>query len=124
MSGTTTIDLPSVPESYNKTRYAHWSVAYRAASRLREDIGYLLLASDMPRHLASVEAEALLMFPTKRKRDEGNFRTPLEKALGDALTQGGFLPDDTPDYYRFGKLEFSPQRGGPASIITLRWQQQ
>jgi hypothetical protein len=122
VSNITTIELPSVPESYNKTRYAHWSVAYRAASRLREDIGYLLLASNLPRHLASVEAEAVLIFPTKRKRDEGNFRTPLEKALGDALTQGGFLEDDTPDQYRFGGLTFSPERGGPASIITLRWQ--
>ena len=37
-----------------------------------------------PRGLARVEASALLVFPTRRRRDEGNHRSLIEKSLGDA----------------------------------------
>jgi hypothetical protein len=49
-----------------------------------------------------VEASAVLLVPDRRGRDEGNYRTPLENALGDALVRGAWLPDDTPAHYRFG----------------------
>ena len=120
-TGITVIELGIVPVSYNQTRYAHWSVARRASDRLKEDIGLSLMASDLPRSVSSVQASALLVFPSRRRRDEGNFRTPLEKALGDALTQARWIEDDTPDQYRFDRLLFAPTPGTTATVITLEW---
>ena len=55
----------------------------------------------LPRGLASVEASAFLTFTTSRRRDEGNYRSHLEKWLGDVLQFTDRLADDTPEYYRF-----------------------
>jgi hypothetical protein len=47
-----------------------------------------------------------MTFTLRRDRDEGNFRFFLEKALGDALQNGGWLKNDTPDQYRFSTVDF------------------
>jgi hypothetical protein len=83
----------------------------KAKRRWQTDLGLLLMAEALPRGLDRVEASAVLSFPTRRRRDEGNFRALLEKALGDALVEGGWLPDDTPDRFRFGAVTFAT---GPA----------
>ena len=49
----------------------------------------------------------MLRFPARRRRDSGNYRVMLEKALGDALVEGGWLPDDTPEHYEFGGVTFT-----------------
>jgi len=121
-TGVTIVELRIVPASYNATRYAPWQVARRYATRLRDELGWSLIASDLPRVLSSVRAEAVLVFPTVRRRDEGNFRTPLEKALGDALTAAHYLADDTPDQYRFGGLTFAGEKGPTSTILTLHWE--
>lgn len=69
--------------------------------------------------ITRIEATALLTFPTHRRRDTGNFRTPLEKALGDCLVQHGALRDDTPDQYEFGWLRFNPELGPNSTVIQL-----
>lgn len=75
-----------------------WQVAFTEA----------LEASSLPRPVEALSVEAQVGFPTRAGRDEGNHRWMVEKALGDALTRGGWLPDDTfwpVDRYRFGQLE-------------------
>jgi hypothetical protein len=90
----------------------------RAKRSWQSDLGALLLAERMPRRLARVEASATLAFAVARRRDEGNFRTLIEKALGDALVEGGWLEDDTPDQFSFGRVAFAH---GPArTTIELR----
>lgn len=64
------------------------------------------MAKRVPRGLVKVEVSAVLTFPTNRRRDEGNYRTPLEKCIGDALVNGGWLRDDTPDAFTFGRVKF------------------
>lgn len=61
-------------------------------------------AADLPRPLGRVLAEGEVTFPDHRKRDQGNHRFFLEKALGDALTAGGWLVDDDWGRYEFGGL--------------------
>lgn len=78
-----------------------------------------LLTEKVPRHLKRVEASAVLTFPSKRRRDEGNFRFMLEKALGDTLVGGGWLEDDTPDGYSFGRLTFAEERGPAMTVVRL-----
>jgi hypothetical protein len=38
--------------------------------------------------------EGEVSFGDGRERDQGNHRVIVEKALGDALVRGGYLPDD------------------------------
>lgn len=117
----TTLELPLVPKSFNSTRYAPWYVARAANEELKQAIGFSLMAVGGERNRRAVRASALLIFPQRRRRDEGNFRTPLEKALGDALVEGRWIEDDTPDQYRFGALTFSNEKGPSQTIITLIW---
>jgi hypothetical protein len=52
-----------------------------------------------------------MTFPDRRRRDEGNFRFFLEKALGDALVSGGWLADDDGARFSFGSVAFRYERG-------------
>ena len=118
----TTLELGLVPVSFNRTRYAKWYVARRHNEDLKQAIGVALMVARVTKGWASVEASAVLTFATNRLRDEGNFRTPLEKALGDVLTSGGWLDDDTPDQYRFTTLDFSADTGKQKTVLKLTWQ--
>lgn len=78
-----------------------------------------LLKAQVPKGLERVHATAVCRFPSRRKRDEGNFRYLLEKALGDTLQLNGCLEDDTPEQFTFGKLVFDADRGPARTILTL-----
>jgi hypothetical protein len=113
------LDLPSTPPSLNQSGRANHFAQARLKKNLERDLGVLLMASGLPRGLQRVEATAVLRFPVKRRRDEGNHRWMLEKALGDTLTAGGWLTDDTPDRYSFGALEFDADLGPARTLVTL-----
>ena len=66
----------------------------------------------VPRGLASVKAKATIRFKQRRRRDEGNFRALLEKALGDVLQAGGYLTDDTPDSLASVQSSYLPRLRG------------
>lgn len=64
--------------------------------------------SGLPRGLQSVVVECHITFGDQHGRDEGNIRFFLEKALGDALITGHWLPDDTfypVRHYTFGGIQ-------------------
>lgn len=113
-----TIEISPPPTSVNRTRGEHWNRTRRRKTELERDIGLLLLAAGVPRPIPGdrVHATAVLRFPTERRRDEGNFRAPLEKALGDQLQAGGWLTDDTPEHFTFGALTFERS---PLDLATL-----
>lgn len=103
--GLAVLQLPITPPSLNEVGYrTHWAVARRHKLTWQNDLSTLLLAQRVPRGLMKVDAAATIYFTEKRRRDEGNFRVLIEKALGDALVEGGWLADDTPDHYTFGKV--------------------
>lgn len=79
----------------------------------------LLMQTGFPRDWNEMTATARLTFPTKHRRDEGNYRTLLEKALGDALVNGGWLPDDTPEHFLFERVHFEQKTGKPKTTIEL-----
>ena len=43
------------------------------------------------------------------------------RALGDALVNGGWLPDDTPEHFRFGALVFEVVSGVRATRVHICW---
>lgn len=65
----------------------------------------------LPKGLGSVNVEGTLTFPTRRIPDQGNFRFPLEKHLGDALVRGQWIKDDDWSMYTFGNLSHRYEKG-------------
>jgi hypothetical protein len=114
-----TLEIPGTPPSYNRTAHAHWTVNRKVKQDWQRDCGTALMLAQVPRGLEAVRATARLFFRQRRRRDEGNFRVILEKALGDALTGGGWIPDDTPDHYRFGAVELCAPASVAMTIVTL-----
>jgi hypothetical protein len=70
-----------------------------------------LRASGLPTGLERVLVEGQITFPDRGRRDQGNYRVLLEKALGDALKVGGWLDDDDWSRYEFGGLAYAYERG-------------
>lgn len=114
------MSIDDVPPSFNETRYAHWRVASREKKKWQGIFELLLLQQKVPRGVGYVEAEARLRFPVRRRRDEGNFRTPIEKALGDALVNGRWILDDTEDFFRMGAVSLVDV-GPLRTEVTLAW---
>lgn len=99
---------------------------HKAKRTLQADLVRLLLAAGVPQPIPGgrVRATAELLFPAPRRRDEGNYRDSLEKALGDALSpaptkeervlglkpQHVWLADDTPEHFTFGAVTFGQTR--------------
>lgn len=122
-----TLRIPGTPPSFNAVGlHSHWAVGRKAKQDWEQWIHFAILEQAvprglMPRGLKSVTASAAIRFKQKRKRDEGNFRVILEKALGDVL-QNGWISDDTPEYYRFGRVELIAPVEKPETIIILDYE--
>jgi len=110
-----------VPPSVNTLAYAHWRKTRAHKQAWQRDLGMLLLSERLPRPLLRVDAWATIRFRQRRQRDEGNFRFLIEKSLGDALVAGGWLPDDTPEHFSFGSVEFDPQTGPARTMVHLSY---
>lgn len=117
----TEIELAYCPPTLNKVGRQHWRATQKAKKQLQSDLEQLLLVAQLRRGLDMVVCSAVLRFPQRRSRDEGNYRWLLEKALGDALVNGGWLEHDTPEHYRFERVVFDPERGPNRTVITLRY---
>lgn len=120
--GTVSFSYDDTPPSVNdpKSGYrGHWSQGASSKSRWEGIFAMLLLSMKVPKDLARVTATATLRFPRRGRRDEGNFRFVLEKALGDALVKGGWLTDDDASRFTFPQLQFEDETGPKRTTITL-----
>lgn len=123
MTERATLSIPGTPPSFNKVGlHSHWTVGRKAKQDWQHWISIALMEQRVPRGLSRVSATATIRFKQRRKRDEGNFRVILEKALGDALVEGGWLSDDTPDLYRFGEVKLLAPVPQPETIIVLDYE--
>ena len=61
----------------------------------------------------------MITVPDRKRRDQGNHRFLLEKALGDALVAGGWLDDDDWARYEFGGLQMVYERGVSAMRLFV-----
>jgi Holliday junction resolvase RusA-like endonuclease len=111
----------AVPRSFNETRTAHWRAAQREKKEWQEVFCRLIMLQRVPSlsNGGQLAASATLRFPKRRRRDEGNYRTPVEKALGDALTAMRVLPDDTPEHWRFDRLTIEEHPGPARTQVVL-----
>lgn len=123
--GEATVAYDDVPPSMNSTASGYkgnWRAGAQTKKRWEGIFATLFLAVRLPRGLTRVEATATLRFPQKRRRDEGNFRMVIEKALGDALVAGGWLADDDASRFSFRQLEFEDERGPKRTRVTLTFE--
>jgi hypothetical protein len=98
---------PSLNALGDGNRFAYRNLKVAWETRFLEMLG----ETDLPHGLARVTVEGVITFPTRARRDQGNHRFLLEKALGDALTAGGWLPDDDWEHFSFGGLEAEYVKG-------------
>lgn len=118
-----TLSIPGTPPSLNAVGYrSHWSVSRKHKMQWQGWCALALMEQKLPRRLKRVEATATLRFKQRRRRDEGNHRVLIEKALGDALVEGGWLPDDTSDLYSFGQVELLAPCERPETILVLDYE--
>lgn len=116
------LDLPGTPPSFNRVGlHSHWAQGRKAKQQWQEMIETMLMAERVPRGMHSASASAEIHFKQRRRRDEGNFRTILEKATGDAL-QNGWIEDDTPEFYRFGAVYLLAPYTVPNTLIRIDFQ--
>lgn len=116
------IEIANVPKSLNQAgSRGGWRAFHRPKKAWQHDIEMLLLAAALPRPLARCVVTAELRFPQRRDRDTGNFRVLLEKAAGDALVNGGWLPDDTPERYAFEHVAFAATPGPKLTVLTFTY---
>jgi hypothetical protein len=90
--------------------------------RLEEAFTEALDESGLPRGLEGVTVEAMVTIGDRSKRDEGNVRFFLEKALGDALVAGGWLEDDQfypVRRYSFGQIQAQHDPGVVAELRLM-----
>lgn len=117
------LSIPGTPKSFNQIGYrSHWAIGQREKQNWQGWFALALMEQKVPRKLKHVEAKATLRFKQRRRRDSGNFRVILEKALGDALVEGGWLPDDTSDLYSFGAVDLLAPVDRPETIVVLDYE--
>jgi hypothetical protein len=116
----TTLSIPGTSRSFNQVGLrSHWTVGRAEKLKWEGFIGIALMEARVPRQLKRVSATATLRFKQKRRRDSGNWRPILEKALGDILVSAGYLEDDTADLYSFGRVELVAPVDRPETILVL-----
>lgn len=116
----THIDHMGAPPSLNVGGSGHNHFAYQNTKKAWQALFLQLLeASGLERPLARVTVEGIVCFPIRRVRDEGNHRFMLEKALGDALVEGGWLANDDWDSYSFGSLQRVHAKGESWTRLTV-----
>ena len=130
MTERVSLSIPATPPSFNAVGYrTHWAVGRRHKQQWEQWLSIALMEQRVPPGLNSVKATATIRFKQRRRRDEGNHRVLLEKALGDVLVGdpevwpgGRWLPDDTPEHYRFGAVELFAPVDRPETIVVLDYE--
>lgn len=98
-------DHLGAPDSFNVMAGRDPNVYRAVVDKWRPALTAALEASGLPRGLGGVMVEAEVSFGDNVKRDRGNHAVMLDKALGDAMVVGGWLPDDEWGRYGFGELQ-------------------
>jgi hypothetical protein len=107
MRGDWLIHYDGVPASLNAGGVGsrqHWSKGAKEKKRWEEIFWALLMEQSIPKQMQRCEIEAWITFKTSHRRDPENYRASISKPFADTLVKGGWLPDDTQDYFDFKKL--------------------
>lgn len=86
----------------------HWSVAWKEKKHWEDLYLTEMMVHHVPKPMlhASVAATIHWRKSTNRRRDEQNYEPAIIKPLADALVKGGYLADDTKEFFEFTSLVF------------------
>jgi hypothetical protein len=113
-------EIPRTPPSMNTNAIrSHWRGFHREKKAWEDEIGFMLMAALLPRLGERAIAGCKMRFPRRGRRDSGNFKGVVEKALGDALVAGGWIPDDDAARYVFVGVEFEDETGPNRTTIVV-----
>jgi hypothetical protein len=116
-----TVTVAGVPNSVNRggggVRSTHWGTAHWEKKRWQKIFMDEFMVKGIPRRMHACNVEVLLRFRGKYHRDLENFRHPVAKPLADALVAGGWLEDDTSDYFTI--VNFKMEEG---VVLSEAWQ--
>ncbi len=110
------------PPSWNELGSGHREAYQRMRETWRGPLTELLEESGLPKGLSYVLVEGEVTFPapmTAKGPDQGNYRGPLEKMLGDVLEEGGWIVNDRWDMYEFGNLQHQHEPDVSRTLLTL-----
>lgn len=113
------LDLDAVPPSLNAFGSGNRWKFITEKKAWQQRLLAQLADCGLPTGLKRIVVEGIITFPDRRRRDQGNYRFMIEKALGDALTQGGWLEDDDWTRYSFGGLEAVYEKGVRRTRLIL-----
>lgn len=107
-----TFSYADTPPSFNAVGHSgsRWTWT-KAEKKWKEIVEGAMLSTGFPRDWDHISVKVRLTFPTKTRRDEINYRVILEKATGDALVNGKWIPDDVPEHFVFEGVHFEQQAG-------------
>jgi hypothetical protein len=99
----------------------HWTAFQREKKAWQEEIEAELMVARTPRGNVRAITGVFIRFDRRMARppDPGNYRTLIDKALGDALVNYGALSDDDDAHYVFGGVEFEEEIGPARTTIWL-----
>lgn len=91
----TVLEAPKSNNSGGGGARQHHFVAAKEKKRLQGLYALELMISRFPKGMSFCYAEITVEWKRDNHRDKENFRQSVTKPLADALTAGGWLPDDT-----------------------------
>lgn len=107
------------PESFNLVAGRDPNTYRSIIESWKKVLAPLLAESGLPAGLAHVLVEGDVSFGDERARDQGNHRVLIEKAVGDALVEHGYLPSDSWAHYEFGGLARREEPGVNRTRLML-----
>jgi len=122
------ITVPETPKSVNQggggVRAAHWGVAFKEKERWQQTFMQEFMVAGMDKDMVHCKVDVTLRFKNRNRRDLENYRHPVMKPLADALVAGGWLQDDTEEWFVVegfrmeSGVELSMPRPNPRQVYT------
>lgn len=113
-------DLPKSVNAGGVGSRAHWSRGYKEKKRWEQIWLQVLMENRVPKGMVRCEvAEARLVFRTQQRRDVENYRPAFTKPFADALVSGGYIRDDTEEFYTLGLVKLAHGIPSPSTSIWL-----
>jgi hypothetical protein len=107
------------PESFNLVAGRDPNTYRSLIESWKKVLRPLIAEAGLPGGLARVVVEGEVSFGDERERDQGNHRVLIEKAVGDALVEGGWLAKDSWAFYEFGGLQRVEEPGVSRTRLML-----
>jgi hypothetical protein len=100
------LDVPKSLNAGGAGSRSHWSAAHREKKQWEQRYGEQLMVAGVKRGMSFCEVSVQIAWRHRRRRDSTNYYAPVIKPFADVLVSGGFLVDDTDDFFKVGRFGF------------------